>query len=159
LKSYPFFSTRHPDRALSIQLSQHFEGAAEPFCEILLSLAVLARWRDMPAKSTIFLRHPTDRLPFTDLIRDRVGRILCQALLQVGTDHLSQTHRFQNLTFRTKAQDPSLNFIQAGNPEGDLKTAIRELGDLLALVPKTFVSRQGAKNAKDCRAKLLSPDS
>ena len=55
--------------------------------------------------------------------------------MQLLLNQLSKLFRFQNLTFRAKAEYPAFDFVKAGDPEGDFKTAVSEFGYLLALVP------------------------
>lgn len=63
---------------------------------------------------------------------------MSQIPVQVLLNQFSKLFRFQNQAFRTKAEDPALNFFQAGHPESDFEFAVRKLGYFLALVPDLF---------------------
>jgi len=63
-----------------------------------------------------------------------LGQIPMQLLL----NQLSKLFRFQNLTFRAKAEYPAFDFVKAGYLKSNLQAAVRELGDPLALVPDLF---------------------
>ena len=61
--------------------------------------------------------------------------VLGKGFHQIFPNDHSQLFRFQNDSIRSEAEDPALDFVQSSHSEGNLQTAIREFGDLLAFVP------------------------
>ena len=86
--------------------------------------------------------------------------VLAKGFQQIFPDHLPQFFGFQNDSIRSEAQELALDLIQASDPEGDFQAAVRELADLLALMPNLFTNPPcpAGRNSNLHRVKLIVHD-